>query len=148
MNIAQIFLTVSLQLNLPPGLLSSVCYVESRHNPAAIHHDDGGSDSLGLCQIKLSTARWLGFKGTEQDLMNPQINAHYAGAYLRYQLNRYGSVKKAVTAYNIGHAVLTTTKYQIKVYKEWENDLSMPTENGKKRCGCSQGHVNNKFTIR
>src|SRR5271163_3988979 len=110
--LATLFLAATIQHKLPANLLSSICYVESKHNPAAIHHDDGGSDSIGACQLKLKTARWLGFRGTEQDLLNPGLNIHYAGLYLKKQLVRYhGDITKAVIAYNIGNTRgLTTTK--------------------------------------
>ena len=109
------------QLGLPPHLLSSICYVESHYKVTAVHHDDGDGDSLGVCQIKLKTARWLGYKGTKKNLMNPTINAYFAGKYLKHQIKRYkGDIKKAVISYNLGHAKgLTSTEYQRKVYKKW-----------------------------
>ncbi len=117
-----IFLTTSIQMNLPPNLLSSLCYVESKHDIAAIHHDDGNSDSLGICQIKHDTAKWLGFKGSKEELMRPDINIKYAGLYLRYQIKRYNSVSKAVISYNRGNAKgLTTTNYQARVFKQWRH---------------------------
>lgn len=109
-----------MQLNLPPNLLSSVCFIETKHQIHKIHRHDGDSDSIGICQIKLKTAKWLGFKGTEQDLLNPKINILYAGKYLDYQLRRYHNVSKAVIAYNQGHVGnIDTTSYQIKVFKQW-----------------------------
>jgi soluble lytic murein transglycosylase-like protein len=119
------FLLTSSQFNLPPGLLDSICYTESTYNTRAIHLDDGpGGPSLGVCQIKYSTAKWLGFKGTPTQLMNPKTNILYAGKYLAKQLERYDdNAQKAVIAYNYGHAPknLTNTKYQIKVFKRWQH---------------------------
>lgn len=119
--INMMFMIVSAQFNLPPGLLSSICFVESSHNPTVIHHDDGRGDSLGICQIKLETAKGLGFNGDKKELMTIENNIYYAGAYLRHQQVRYnGDISKAVIAYNIGHAGnLTATKYQYKVFKQW-----------------------------
>ena len=111
---------MSIHYGLPEGLLSSLCYVESRHNVNAINHDDGDANSVGVCQVKLKTAREMGFRGTEQQLMNPRMNVKYAAKYLRWQILRYKSVKKAVIAYNRGNARgLTTSKYQGKVYARW-----------------------------
>lgn len=113
-------MSTSMQLNLPPNLLQSICYVESTHRINSVHYNDGTSNSIGICQIKLRTAQWLGFKGTERELMEPNVNIYYAGLYLRHQLTRYKVVNKAVIAYNQGHAgLLTSSKYQIKVYKQW-----------------------------
>ena len=113
-------MTVSIQFGLPQGLLSSVCYVESNHNPNVVHYHDGRGASYGLCQIKLTSAKLVGFKGTEQDLMNPKVNAYYAGKYLQHQIIRYQSLRRGVIAYNLGHAgLLTSTKYQTKVYSTW-----------------------------
>lgn len=123
MNIAFLFVLYGAQFNLPAGLLSSLCFVESRHDVSAIHMHDGSGNSVGVCQIKLKTARYLGFKGTEKQLMRPDVNIYYAAAYLRYQMNRYRSIKKGVIAYNIGNARgLTSTIYQTKVFKQWRND--------------------------
>lgn len=116
-----LFMMHSASHDLPPGLLQSLCYIESKHNIHAVHHDDGGTDSLGICQIKYKTAQSLGFKGTPQELMSPETNIKYAAKYLQYQYKRYGhSATKAVIAYNRGNARhLTTSTYQRKVFKEW-----------------------------
>lgn len=112
-----------MQYNLPPNLLSSLCWVESKHNVYAHHVNDGGSDSFGICQIKYNTAKHMGFKGTKQQLMEPINNINYAAAYLSYQLVRYNNnPKKAVIAYNRGHAKkLTKTNYQVRVFKHWRS---------------------------
>lgn len=107
--------------NLPKGLLGAICTVESANNPSAIHHNDGKGDSLGLCQIKLATARLVGFRGTRKQLMHPKTNALYAAKYLKHQISRYhGNYAKAVTAYNQG----TTynhggSEYLAKVFTAW-----------------------------
>jgi soluble lytic murein transglycosylase-like protein len=116
------FLLTSSTYNLPPDLLSAICYTESKYNTHAVHLDDGGEPSLGICQIHYSTAKWLGFKGTPTQLMDPKTNIEYAGRYLAKQLERYDeNAQKAVIAYNYGHAPknLTYTRYQIKVFTRW-----------------------------
>lgn len=123
MNIALalIFSAYSQQFKIPPGLLESLCFVESKHNPDAVHKDDGKTDSLGICQVKLNTARWLGFTGDAKLLMRPDINIFYAAKYLGHQLKRYrGDLSQAVIAYNQGSArSLTSTKYSDKVFTQW-----------------------------
>lgn len=115
-----LFSQATIQHSLPPELLSSLCYVESKHKINAVHKDDGTSNSVGICQVKLKTARWLGFNGTEKDLMKPETNIYYAAKYLAYQNKKYKSITKAVIAYNKGNAKnLTRTKYSDKVLKQW-----------------------------
>lgn len=79
--------------------------------------NDGGSPSYGLCQVKLATARHMGFKGKPSDLLKPDINADLAAKYLRYQLNRYGSMEKALSAYNAGRYIKANAGYVAKVKK-------------------------------
>jgi soluble lytic murein transglycosylase-like protein len=106
------------------ALVAAICHVESGHNPKAINIHDGDSPSYGECQVKLKTARWLGFKGRITDLWtNSKINREWAGNYLRYQLKRYkGDVRKAVSAYNCG-SVCKNDRYVREVmmkYREYE----------------------------
>jgi soluble lytic murein transglycosylase-like protein len=122
LTLALLFQSATQQFNLPPGLLAALCFVESKHVATAVHHDDGGSDSLGICQIKYKTAQWLGFQGTEQELMQPKINIYYAAKVLVYQADRYGGdYERAVVAYNRGNAKgLQRSEYSCKVFKAWE----------------------------
>lgn len=112
--------------SIPQGLLSAVCYVESAHNPKAMHYHDGKGNSVGHCQIKLATAQVLGFRGTEAQLRDPHINTMYAGAYLAKQIARYhGDIRKALSAYNGGTYKETSDgktfnrQYVRKVFAAW-----------------------------
>lgn len=100
------------------ALLSAICFVESGHNPAAINLHDRGEPSMGECEVKLSTARWLGFKGKVTDLwLKRYINRYYAGRYLNYQLRRYhDNVPAAVAAYNAGSAKRRNGKFINQMY--------------------------------
>ncbi len=100
-----LFLTIAANEGVPANVLSAICWVESSHRAHVINYADGRGDSLGLCQVKLSTARWMGFKGTREQLIrDPKANATYAAKYLKYQLKRYnGDLHKAIAAYNVGH---------------------------------------------
>lgn len=117
-----LFSLASEKEHLPPHVLESVCYIESHYNVKAFHKDDGGTDSIGVCQVKLETAQWLGFRGSKKQLMKPKTNIKYASKYLGYQLKRYsGDVNKAIISYNRGNAKnLTSTKYSDKVNKVLE----------------------------
>lgn len=102
MTLAAIFIAASAAHGLPQGLLSDLCFVESSHRPSVSRMDSNGHKSLGICQMQYPTALFLGFKGREADLLNPRINAFYAGKYLAYQYKRYGNWLQAVKAYNAG----------------------------------------------
>lgn len=113
-----IFVTVAAKTHVPVRLLESICFTESGFKIYAVHKDDGGEDSVGICQIKYSTAKWLHYKGPQKDIFNPSINILYAAKYLHYQLIRYHSVPRALTAYNRGNATnLMTSAYARKVMK-------------------------------
>lgn len=121
-TLTALFLAATIQFNLPPKLIDSVCFVETRHNVSVVTPNDGGTPSIGVCQVKMKTATQMGFKGTEEELLLPKNNVYFAAKYLHYQLKRYGgSTVKAVIAYNKGNAKgLTGSHYQAKVFKQWE----------------------------
>lgn len=125
-GMAILFFAVSSSLGLPPGLLSAICYIESHHKENAINKHDGGSASYGACQIKLATAKSIGYTGTAKQLMRADVNVMWAGKYLKWQLKRYNNdPRKAVAAYNAGSHKLNrkgftrNNKYVIKVFKAW-----------------------------
>lgn len=101
--------------------------MESNHVERAINVNDGGSDSLGLCQIKLETAKGLGYGGNAASLQrSAKINTHFAAKYLRFQLDRYdGSVWRGIAAYNSGtykvdkSGTAVNKSYVDKVFKAW-----------------------------
>lgn len=118
--LAILFQVTTREFNLPLNLLSSICYVESTYRINVIHKDDGKGNSVGVCQIKLVSARQMGFKGTEKQLLEPATNIYYAGKFIRHQINRYNSSIRAIVAYNRGNAKgLRRSKYSDKVLVEW-----------------------------
>jgi hypothetical protein len=111
--------------NLPEGLLSAVCYVESTHKVDVGRVHDGGSLSHGPCQIKLIAARTTGFQGTAVQLDDVFTGVIYAASYLRYQIDRYHDPIKAVAAYNAGkyrgvNGKPKNYKYVNKVMAAWK----------------------------
>ena len=126
-QLALALLAASAAHHLPPGMLSAVCYVESHHANGAIHIKDGKGDSLGACQIKLATARSLGYKGSKGALRyHASTNTFWAAKYLSKQLKRYkGSVRMATAAYNAGtcnqdkKGKIRNSKYVYKVFIAW-----------------------------
>lgn len=122
------FASATATFNLPPGLLASICYVESNHVVSKVNTNDNGSSSYGVCQLKFHTARQMGFKGDQAKLLNPQVNVYYAARYLSHQHHRYrGDVLKTIGAYNAGSYRLSrrtgapiNQEYINKVLKVWE----------------------------
>lgn len=121
-----LFHSASASFELPDNLLASLCYVESNHNIEAIHYNDGGGNSLGICQIKYASAFQMGYRGTPSQLMEPITNIFYSGKFLKYQINRYhGNIPRGITAYNKGHSSGSGySVYFFKVNKEWTNAKS------------------------
>ena len=98
----QLILSIAKTVGVPGYLLLAICTTESRLINV-MTPNDGGSATLGICQIKVGTAHMFGFKGEPKDLMVPKTNIRYAAKYLKYQLERYDNdLCKAIAAYNSG----------------------------------------------
>jgi soluble lytic murein transglycosylase-like protein len=63
---------------VPEALVHRVIVRESRYQPALV----GRGGTIGLMQIKLATARSLGYTGTAQGLRDPETNLTYGIKYL------------------------------------------------------------------
>ncbi len=63
---------------LPETLVHRVILRESRYQPDLV----GRGGTIGLMQIKLSTARSLGYMGSAEGLRDPETNLTYAVKYL------------------------------------------------------------------
>jgi len=63
---------------VPEALVHRVIVRESRYQP----HWIGRGGTIGLMQIKLATARGLGYTGTAEGLRDPNTNLTYAVKYL------------------------------------------------------------------
>src|ERR1700732_4130495 len=63
---------------VPEALVHRVIVRESRYQPHLIGRDG----TIGLMQIKLATARGLGYTGTAEGLRDPDTNLTYAVKYL------------------------------------------------------------------
>lgn len=85
---------------LAPEIAEAVMAVESGYNPAVI----GGAGEIGLMQILPSTARMLGFVGSNADLAVPATNIHYGVTYLAQAWRLAGGdLCTAVMKYRAGH---------------------------------------------
>ena len=85
---------------LPAAIAEAVTAVESGYNPAAV----GSSGEIGLMQLMPSTARMLGFTGSDSDLARPEINIRLGVTYLAkaWRLAN-GDICTATMKYRAGH---------------------------------------------
>ena len=85
---------------VPVALVHRVVQRESRYHPGLI----GKGGAIGLMQIKLATARGLGYTGTARGLLDPETNLTYAVRYLAgaYQVAG-GNDNRAVSHYARGY---------------------------------------------
>lgn len=88
---------------LDPALVAAVIYQESKFRAGA--RSDSGA--VGLMQLLPETAKGIamrtgGSRFEVSDLLDPEINVRYGCWYLRNLLDKYGSVERALAAYNGG----------------------------------------------
>lgn len=85
---------------IPEALVHRVIVRESRYQP----HLVGRGGTIGLMQIKLATARGLGYTGTAAGLHDPNTNLTYAVRYLAgaYRVAN-GNADRAVHYYAAGY---------------------------------------------
>ena len=101
----QIVLGHARNYHLDPALLAAVIYQESRFNADA--KSDRGA--IGLMQLLPDTAKGIaertgGSKFRVSDLYDPELNVRYGAWYLRHLIDKYGSERTALAAYNAGQA--------------------------------------------
>jgi len=88
------------QHGVPVHLARAVVQVESSFRADVT----GAAGEVGLMQIKLATARGMGYKGSRQELYNPATNLYWGMKYLgrAYQLAG-GTTCGTILKYNAGH---------------------------------------------
>lgn len=136
-------ITVANKEGIPAPLLAAVCYTESAHKPHATNLDDNGSSSIGLCQIKLATAKQMGYTGAVEGLYDGKVNAKFAAKYLKYQLDRYpGEWTDAIAAYNAGSARKCNMEKKYFIVTAYNSK----GESYKKKKPCVEGeHINEGY---
>src|SRR6266849_6420803 len=92
--------TIAQANGVPEALVHRVIVRESRYQPHLI----GRGGTIGLMQIKLATARGLGYTGTAEGLRDPNTNLTYAVKYLAgaYRAAN-GNHDRAVSYYASGY---------------------------------------------
>ena len=92
---------------VPISLARAVVRVESNYKPSA----RGAAGEVGLMQIKPSTARGMGYKGSTKALYNPETNIRWGMKYLgkAHKLGN-GSTCGTILKYNAGHGATRMNK--------------------------------------
>ncbi|MGE3990134.1 transglycosylase SLT domain-containing protein [Pseudorhodoplanes sp.] len=84
---------------LPPSLVHRVIMRESRYNPRAV-----SKGNYGLMQIRLGTARAMGYSGSAAGLLDANTNMTYAVKYLAGAYRAAGgNPDRAVALYASGY---------------------------------------------
>ncbi|MHB0811327.1 transglycosylase SLT domain-containing protein [Bradyrhizobium sp. 1.29L] len=86
--------------NLSADIAEAVVFVESGYNPGVI----GSAGEIGLMQVRPETAAMLGFRGSDAELAEPDVNIHYGVLYLsRAWRLAGGDLCRALMKYRAGH---------------------------------------------
>lgn len=84
---------------LPPSLVHRVIMRESRYNARAV-----SKGNYGIMQIRLGTARAMGYRGSAAGLLDPNVNMTYAVKYLAGAYRAAGgNADRAVSLYASGY---------------------------------------------
>ena len=84
---------------VPEHLVHRVIRIESRGNASAVH-----AGNYGLMQIRLGTARGIGYSGSASGLLDPDTNLTYAVRYLAGAYRAAGcNADRAVSYYQRGY---------------------------------------------
>jgi soluble lytic murein transglycosylase-like protein len=85
---------------VPVNLAKAVVKIESGFRP----NIRGKAGEIGLMQVKLSTARGMGYKGSAKGLYNPDTNVRYGMMYLAMAHKIGGKTTcGTILRYNAGH---------------------------------------------
>ncbi len=126
--------------NIDPSILMGLLWTESAFRPWAIHKDDGGSNSYGIGQMKLNTARdtWpecshlIGpgpVRLRSKYLLDVEVNICLVTRKLAKYKKKYG--RKALTVYNCGPWRCRKMRGEPKAVKAYWRNRKMLTKVGK-----------------
>ena len=83
---------------VPESLVHRIIVRESKYNATLL----GRGGTIGLMQIKLATARGLGYTGTAEGLRDPETNLTYAVKYLAGAFRAAGGDHNRAVSYYAG----------------------------------------------
>ncbi|MDR1108874.1 MAG: transglycosylase SLT domain-containing protein [Spirochaetaceae bacterium] len=97
--LAAIILAQAEHYNIPPALAFALCWEESQYSVRAVSKKNAnGSIDRGLFQLNNLSFPQL----KDADFFNPETNAHYGMAHLRWCLDTAGSEIAGLAMYNAG----------------------------------------------
>ena len=105
------------QVGVDWDVLAVICHYETRGEASKTHAvgDDGGS--LGICQVKVQTAREMGYTGPVEGLKDPVTNIRYAARWLKHCVGLGAtSVRRQAECYNAGRLGRAKTVYASRVH--------------------------------
>jgi hypothetical protein len=107
---------------LDPALVDAVIKVESDYRPDTI----GAAGEIGLMQVRPSTARLLGFDGTDQELAEPATNIRLGVTYLAKAWSlAQGDLCRALMKYRAGHGEDRMTPLSVEYCRRAREHLSV-----------------------
>lgn len=113
-HIRQMVVQEAARHGVPARLALAVVHIESRYRPRAISRGN-----YGLMQIRLGTARAMGFRGSSRALLVPRTNLKYGMKYLARAWRASGgsvcgTIKRYQTGYGGKHLSAATRRYCTK----------------------------------
>ncbi|MGH6628097.1 MAG: transglycosylase SLT domain-containing protein [Burkholderiales bacterium] len=95
---------IAAQERVPGVVGQALVDTENEPRSAGTIREEGYGGAHGLTQITLTTARGLGFRGTSDQLNEPEINLRYGLRYLRAMYDQVGRGDwiRAYAGYNAG----------------------------------------------
>jgi Transglycosylase SLT domain len=106
---------------LDPPLVDAVIKVESDYRPDVI----GAAGEIGLMQVRPSTARLLGFGGTDRELAEPATNVRLGVTYLAKAWSlAHGDLCRALMKYRAGHGEEQMTPLSVEYCRRAREHLA------------------------
>ena len=90
--------------SVPVPLIKAIMRAESNFNPMAKRHEANVNDySYGLMQVRCDTAKWMGYSGECEDLLNPETNIQVGTKFIAYLQRQFtNDTERVIAAYNAG----------------------------------------------
>ncbi len=106
---------------VPAPLIAAIIDVESGGRSVKKWEPSIKDYAWGVMQVTTGTARYMGYTGDPEGLLDPAVNIDIGTRYLKYQLVRYRwNLVQAISAYNAGSYTPRNVGYVNRVLKRME----------------------------